>query len=93
VPVPAPRLADFGNSLEATANLTGLTYAWTLTAGPIISIPCGFVCGLPVGMQVVADAHREDLLLRVAVSYQQDTTWHRVWPESVTFGVPASPID
>jgi aspartyl-tRNA(Asn)/glutamyl-tRNA(Gln) amidotransferase subunit A len=87
VPVPAPRLADFDNSLEATANLTRLTYAWTLTAGPIISIPCGFVDGLPVGMQVIADEHREDLLLRVAISYQQDTSWHRIWPEMVSTAV------
>jgi aspartyl-tRNA(Asn)/glutamyl-tRNA(Gln) amidotransferase subunit A len=89
VPVPAPRLADFDNSLEATANLTRLTYAWTLMAGPIISIPCGFVYGLPVGMQVVGDEDREDLLLRVAISYQHDTSWHRVWPEIVTQSVAA----
>jgi aspartyl-tRNA(Asn)/glutamyl-tRNA(Gln) amidotransferase subunit A len=93
VPSPAPRLADFGSPLEATAKLTRLTYPWTLTAGPIISIPCGFVDGLPVGMQVVADEHREDLLLRVGVSYQQDTTWHRVWPQLVGTGILAPSID
>jgi aspartyl-tRNA(Asn)/glutamyl-tRNA(Gln) amidotransferase subunit A len=84
VPMPAPRLADFASPLEMTAQLTRLTYAWTLTAGPIITVPCGLIGGLPVGMQLVADLHREDLLFRTAIAYQEYTSWHRMWPQLVT---------
>lgn len=88
-PQPAPRPTDFTDSLTATARLTRFTYPWTLAAVPVISIPCGFVDGLPVGMQVVADHHREDLLFRVAIDYQRATTWHREWPADVLRPLPS----
>ena len=53
------------------ANLAGL---------PGISIPCGFVGGLPVGLQLVGPHFAEDLLLRVAHQYQQQTEWHHAAP-------------
>jgi aspartyl-tRNA(Asn)/glutamyl-tRNA(Gln) amidotransferase subunit A len=52
-------------------------YRWTpfsgpfnLTKVPAASIPCGFVGGLPVGLQVVAPMFREDLALRVCRAYE-----------------------
>lgn len=44
------------------ANLAGL---------PGLSLPCGFVDGLPVGMQLLGPALSEPLLLRVAYHYEQ----------------------
>jgi len=38
---------------------------------PALSIPCGFVDGLPVGMQIMAQALREDLAFRVGFSYEE----------------------
>ena len=55
------------------ANLAGL---------PAMSIPCGFVDGLPVGLQLIAAHLREDLLLRVAHQYQLATDWHERQPEA-----------
>ncbi len=43
---------------------------------PALSLPCGFVEGLPVGLQLMADRFREDLLLRVGHAYEQATDWH-----------------
>ncbi len=43
---------------------------------PGLSIPCGFVDGLPVGLQLLADRFGEDVLLRVADAYQRSTDWH-----------------
>jgi aspartyl-tRNA(Asn)/glutamyl-tRNA(Gln) amidotransferase subunit A len=43
---------------------------------PAMSLPCGFVGGLPVGLQLMADRFREDLLLRVGHAYEQATEWH-----------------
>ena len=54
------------------ANLAGL---------PGISIPCGFVDGLPVGLQIVGTHFSEARLLNVAHRYQQVTDWHTRAPE------------
>ena len=50
------------------ANLAGL---------PGISIPCGFVDGLPVGLQLIAPHLEEARLLGAAHAFQQQTDWHR----------------
>jgi aspartyl-tRNA(Asn)/glutamyl-tRNA(Gln) amidotransferase subunit A len=54
------------------ANLAGL---------PGISVPCGFVGGLPVGMQVLGGHFSEPRILNVAHRYQRETDWHRRAPE------------
>ncbi|HCX65681.1 MAG TPA: Asp-tRNA(Asn)/Glu-tRNA(Gln) amidotransferase GatCAB subunit A [Eubacteriaceae bacterium] len=44
---------------------------------PAISIPCGFdQQGLPVGMQLVANAYRENDLFRGAFAFEQATDFH-----------------
>jgi aspartyl-tRNA(Asn)/glutamyl-tRNA(Gln) amidotransferase subunit A len=42
---------------------------------PAISIPAGFVDGLPVGMQIIGKHFREETLLRVAYAYEQAAGW------------------
>jgi aspartyl-tRNA(Asn)/glutamyl-tRNA(Gln) amidotransferase subunit A len=49
------------------ANLAGL---------PAISIPCGLVRSLPVGLQLVAPPLMEAKLLQVAHHFQRATDWH-----------------
>lgn len=53
------------------ANLAGL---------PGISVPCGLVGGLPVGMQLVGNYFCEARLLNVAHRFQQATDWHLQTP-------------
>jgi aspartyl-tRNA(Asn)/glutamyl-tRNA(Gln) amidotransferase subunit A len=48
---------------------------------PGISLPCGFVNGLPVGMQVLGPALGEEAVLRAAFAYEQATQWHTARPE------------
>ena len=54
------------------ANLAGL---------PGISVPCGFVDGLPVGLHLVGPHFGESELLRCAHQYQGQTDWHTQSPE------------
>jgi aspartyl-tRNA(Asn)/glutamyl-tRNA(Gln) amidotransferase subunit A len=56
------------------ANLAGL---------PALSAPCGFVDGLPVGLQLVGNYFDEARLLNIAHQYQQVTDWHRQLPAAV----------
>ncbi|RLE50455.1 MAG: Asp-tRNA(Asn)/Glu-tRNA(Gln) amidotransferase GatCAB subunit A [Candidatus Methanomethylicota archaeon] len=37
---------------------------------PALSVPCGFVNGLPVGMQIMAPALREDIMLKVGYAFE-----------------------
>jgi aspartyl-tRNA(Asn)/glutamyl-tRNA(Gln) amidotransferase subunit A len=53
------------------ANLAGL---------PAISVPCGMVRGLPVGMQIIGPHFAEERLLNVAHRYQRESDWHRQVP-------------
>jgi aspartyl-tRNA(Asn)/glutamyl-tRNA(Gln) amidotransferase subunit A len=53
------------------ANLAGL---------PALSMPCGLVGGLPVGLQLVGPHLAEDRLLKTAHRFQTATDWHRRAP-------------
>ncbi len=57
------------------------TIAVNLAGLPGISIPAGFVDGLPVGLQIIGNYFEEARLLNVAHQYQQVTDWHRRIPE------------
>jgi len=54
-----------------TANLAGI---------PGLSMPAGFIDGLPVGVQLLAPYFQEGRLLNVAHQYQQATEWHKQAP-------------
>ena len=49
------------------ANLAGI---------PGMSVPCGFVDGLPVGLQVIAPRFGDSRVFRVAHAYEQATSFH-----------------
>ena len=58
------------------------TVAVNLAGLPAMSIPAGFVSGLPVGLQLIAPAFAEAELLAAAHAFQQETDWHLKRPES-----------
>jgi aspartyl-tRNA(Asn)/glutamyl-tRNA(Gln) amidotransferase subunit A len=56
------------------------TIGANLAGVPAISVPCGFVAGLPVGLQIVGPHFGEAKLLNVAHLYQRETDWHTRLP-------------
>ena len=52
------------------------TIGVNLAGLPGLSAPCGFVDGLPVGLQIVGRAFDEGRILNVAHRFQQETDWH-----------------
>ncbi|MDF2867170.1 MAG: aspartyl/glutamyl-tRNA amidotransferase subunit [Gammaproteobacteria bacterium] len=56
------------------------TIAVNLAGIPAISIPAGFINGLPIGLQIMGNYFNEAKLLNMAHRYQQVTDWHKKIP-------------
>jgi aspartyl-tRNA(Asn)/glutamyl-tRNA(Gln) amidotransferase subunit A len=52
---------------------------------PAISVPCGFVRGLPVGLHLVSPPLTEAKLLQTAHRYQRATDWHTRVPAAAEY--------
>ncbi|MBN1285359.1 MAG: Asp-tRNA(Asn)/Glu-tRNA(Gln) amidotransferase subunit GatA [Anaerolineae bacterium] len=60
------------------------TLAANLAGIPGLNVPCGFDAkGLPVGLQIMGPAFKEEVVLRVGHAYEQATEWHRRRPAMV----------
>jgi aspartyl-tRNA(Asn)/glutamyl-tRNA(Gln) amidotransferase subunit A len=58
-----------------------MTIPVNLAGLPALSLPCGFdEQGLPIGLQMIGNVLREDILLSVAYAYEQATEWHKKAP-------------
>ncbi len=80
---PPPPLAELEavpgepmGSLLRAAQMAPFTATWNNVGLPAISLPLGTSpAGLPIGVQLVADFAREDLLLAVAAQLEQAMPW------------------
>jgi aspartyl-tRNA(Asn)/glutamyl-tRNA(Gln) amidotransferase subunit A len=57
------------------------TIGVNLAGLPGMSVPCGFVGGLPVGLQIIGNHFDEGRLLNAAYMYQRETDWHHRVPD------------
>jgi aspartyl-tRNA(Asn)/glutamyl-tRNA(Gln) amidotransferase subunit A len=67
---------------RAIMNNAALTAPSNLNGSPAVSIPAGLFDGLPVGLQVLAGHHREQLLLDLALVAEREMPWPLVAPGS-----------
>jgi len=78
-PIPAPLIEGTG-AIEAARRLTRFTAPFNLTGLPVLSIPCGFMDGMPFGLQLVTKHWDEGRLLQAGYAYEQVTPWHTAHP-------------
>ncbi len=57
------------------------TVTCNLTGVPGISIPGGFDRGMPIGIQMMGPAFKEEILLRAAYGFEQATDFHKERPK------------
>ena len=83
MPVVAPRIGDDevelrGERVPYRLALMPFNSPWSLAGLPVVSAPCGFVDGLPVGLALVGRRFAEGTVLRAAHAYQTATDWHEL---------------
>jgi aspartyl-tRNA(Asn)/glutamyl-tRNA(Gln) amidotransferase subunit A len=66
-----PLAMYLADALTVPVNIAGI---------PALSVPCGFVDGLPVGLQLMAPHWQETRLFQVAHAYEQSQEWWRATP-------------
>ena len=71
-PITAP-LIEGNDAVEQARRLTRFTAPFNLTGLPAISVPCGRIGGLPIGLQIIAGAWREAAVLRAARAFEAFT--------------------
>jgi amidase len=73
-----------GKPLDNYTQWFFLTYGITVTALPVISVPCGFTkSGLPVGLQIVGRRRQEAMVLRAAAAFEAAAPWADKIPPTV----------
>lgn len=75
-PIPSP--------MPATPGMRKLIQAGNLAGLPALTVPCGFVGGLPLGLQLVGPPFSENTLLALGREFQNRTDWHKRRPPLVS---------
>lgn len=80
-PTPAFKIGEkINDPLTMYANDI-LTIPVNLAGVPGISVPCGFVNDLPVGLQIIGKHFDESTVYRVAHTFEQATDFHKAKPQ------------
>lgn len=70
-PTPAFKIGELVSDPLAMKLMDVLTIPVNLTGLPALSVPCGFVDGLPVGLQIIGKPFDEMTILRIGYTYEQ----------------------
>jgi len=78
---PPPTVIE-GQPLKDVMEVLVFTYPFNLSGHPAASVRAGFArSGLPCGLQIVAERHRDALVMQAACAYEQARPWNALWPE------------
>jgi len=73
-PLPEPN-APVGQILQRAFEMLANTAQFDCTHHPAMSLPCGVVDGLPVGMMLVGNAFDEETIYRAAAAFEKGVDW------------------
>ena len=76
-PSPAFKIGEKANDPLGMYMQDICTIPVNLAGVPGISLPCGFVNGMPIGLQIIAKPLAEETLLRAAYTYEQQNDYHK----------------
>lgn len=82
---PPPARGPFPSETEGRrqppAGVAAFTIPFNLSWHPAATLRCGLSeAGLPVGLQIVGPRHRDDLVLRAALAFENEHPAHPHWP-------------
>jgi len=82
---PPPAKGPFPRETEGRAQLdwgvASFTIPFNLSLHPAASLRVGLSrAGLPIGLQIVAERHRDELVLQAAHAFERERPWHPHWP-------------
>ncbi len=80
-PTPAFKIGEKGDNPVAMYLSDIYTLPVSLAGLPAVSVPAGFVDGLPVGLQIIGRYFEEGRILNAAHQYQKVTDWHTQHPK------------
>lgn len=83
---PPPAKGPFPTETEGRpqpiAGVASFTIPFNLAWHPAATVRAGFSrAGLPVGLQIVAPRHRDDLVLQAARAFERTRPWAEHWPD------------
>lgn len=76
-PLPA-RDAALAEIVTRAFEMTSITSPFDVTGHPAMSVPCGMVDGLPVGMMLVGGDYREATIYQAASAFEADCDWRKL---------------
>jgi aspartyl-tRNA(Asn)/glutamyl-tRNA(Gln) amidotransferase subunit A len=73
-----------GKPLAHPLHVVPFTPPFNISGHPAITVRTGFSDnGLPIGLQIVAPRHRDDLALQAAYAFEQARPWNDNWPVEI----------
>ena len=76
-----PGIQSKEHALNGLSGRISFTGPFNLAGTPALSVPCGFSqAGMPMGLQIVGRPFAEEMVLKVAHAYEQNTDWHNRRP-------------